>query len=166
MNPTGNALAKALDLSPHPEGGFYRETFRSDQHLMTARGVRPAATAILFLITAASPSRFHRLVADELWLFHAGAPLELLTLRADGSFESVALADAERLARSELFTPQAIVPAGTWQAARVVPDGAADYTLTTCVVTPGFTFDDFELGSADELLAAYPLQADIIAALV
>lgn len=162
-------IAKTLDLAPHPEGGFYRETFSAEHRVMTARGVRPAATAILFLIAAASPSRFHRLLSDELWLFHGGTPLELVTLRVDGSAESVVLADAGQLGRGELFTPQAIVPAGTWQAARVM--AAADrsddagWTLVSCVVTPGFSFDDFELAQSSELLAAYPSQADVIAAL-
>ncbi len=164
-------IVKALDLTPHLEGGFFRETFRAEHRLMTARGVRPAATAILFLIAAASPSRFHRLFADELWLFHGGAALELVTLRVDGSAESAVLVGAGELGRGELFTPQAIVPAGTWQAARVLPDATgrredgADWALVSCVVTPGFTFDDFEMGTSDELLAAYPAQADVIAAL-
>lgn len=155
-------IVAALDLQPHPEGGFYRETYAAEAKVVAARGVRAAATAILFLLTAESSSRFHRLLGDELWLYHGGAPVELVSLLADGSSETALLAGAGNVLRSELITPQAIVPAGAWQAARVVPGDGVDWALLTCVVSPGFDFDDFELGEREALLAAYPDQAEAI----
>jgi predicted cupin superfamily sugar epimerase len=155
-------LSVALDLQPHPEGGFYRETYAAEIKVVAEHGVRAAATAILFLLTAESPSRFHRLLSDELWLYHGGAPVELVSLQPDGSSETALLAGAGNVLRSELITPQAIVPAGAWQAARVLPGDGVDWALLTCIVTPGFDFDDFELGERRSLLAAYPSQAEAI----
>lgn len=159
-------IAADLGLEPHPEGGFFRETYRAPGSVATRRGPRSPATAIFFLATAESPSRFHRLASDELWLHNGGARLELLTLMPDGTGERVVLAGAGRLPGDEHVTPQAIVPAGAWQAARVLPsEGGVDWTLVTCVVSPGFDFADFELGDAAELVVAYPEQAELIAAL-
>jgi len=158
-------IARLLGLEPHPEGGFFRETYRSHELVVTAAGPRPTATGILFLVTAASPSRFHRLRSDELWLYHAGASLELVALLPDGSSERVLLSGADCLAASDDAAPQAIVPRGAWQAARVVSDerGAEEaWTLVSCVVTPGFDYADFELGDREELVAAYPSCADLV----
>jgi len=158
-------IASALGLEPHPEGGFFRETHRARELVMTPRGPRAASSSILFLVTAGSPSRFHRLVNDEIWLYHGGSRLELVTLLPDGRAESVMLAGAGLLVRDEAVTPQAIVPAGAWQAARVVPGEGVDWTLVSCVVTPGFDFEDFELGDGAALVGAYPEQAGLITAL-
>jgi uncharacterized protein len=155
-------LAAALDLQPHPEGGFYRETYAAQTKVVAEHGVRATASAVLFLLTAESPSRFHRLLSDELWLYHGGAPVELVSLLPDGTSETVLLAGAGNVLRSELLTPQAIVPAGAWQAARVVPGDGVDWALFTCVVSPGFDFDDFELGERESLLDAYPDQVEPI----
>jgi uncharacterized protein len=158
-------IIRALDLEPHPEGGFYRETHRAEELVMTPRGPRPASSAILFLITADHPSRFHRLSNDELWLYHGGSRLDVVTLLPDGRSETIKLAGAGLLVRDEELTPQAIVPGGVWQAARVVPGEGVDWTLVSCVVSPGFDFEDFELAEAEEIGAAYPEQAELIAAL-
>ncbi len=158
-------IARTLSLEQHPEGGFYRETFRSDVLVATSAGPRAAATGILFLVTAASPSRFHRLRSDELWLYHSGTPLELVSLLPDGSSEHVVLAGADALAVSDEASPQAIVPRGAWQAARVLAQDSASesaWTLVSCVVTPGFDYADFELGDRDELATAYPLDAELV----
>jgi predicted cupin superfamily sugar epimerase len=158
-------IARILSLEPHPEGGFFRETFRSDVLVATSAGPRPAATGILFLVTAASPSRFHRLRSDELWLYHSGAPLEIVSLLPDGSSERVVLAGADALTLSDEASPQAIVPRGAWQAARVLVQGGGSesaWTLVSCVVTPGFDYADFELGDRDELVTAYPLDAELV----
>jgi predicted cupin superfamily sugar epimerase len=157
-------IARLLSLEPHPEGGFFRETYRSEQLVATATGSRPSATGILFLVTAASPSRLHRLRSDELWLYHAGVPLELVALLPDGSSERVLLAGADALPDSEESSPQAIVPGGAWQAARVLAQGGGEdaWTLVSCVVTPGFDYADFELGDREELLAAYPADAELV----
>lgn len=164
-------IVTVLGLEPHPEGGFFRETFRSRDTVMTEVGPRAAATGILFLVTGSRPSLFHRLRSEELWLYHAGAPLELFALLPDGSSERVVLAGVDALGTSEDESPQAVVPGDAWQAARVLAEkdgsGAVDdaWTLVTCVVVPGFDYADFELGEREELEAAYPLEAEVIASL-
>jgi uncharacterized protein len=163
---TAADVIQAFALEPHPEGGFYRETFRSRRLVVTERGPRPAATAIFFLVTADHRSRFHRLVGDELWLFHGGAPLEIVTLLPDGRVEREVLRRAEDTLASETLTPQLIVPAGAWQAARLPPGADPDWALVSCVVTPGFDYEDFELAEKDMLLAAYPEAEELISALV
>lgn len=132
-------LARLLDLAPHPEGGWYRETWRCPVDLP---GGRAAATAIQFLLAVGEQSGWHRVHGgDELWLWHRGGPLEL---RLGGSGERPAEIEVLRLGPAveagEL--PQAVVPAGHWQSARPVGDLE---TLVSCVVSPGFDFAHFEL---------------------
>ena len=124
-------LIETLGLAPHPEGGWYRETFR---HANPAGG-RALATAILFLLDANERSHWHRLDAAELWLWHAGSPL-LLSID-DGTRQDILLGGDALSGEA----PQVVVPAGAWQAA------AADHgwSLVSCVVTPGFEFAGFEL---------------------
>jgi uncharacterized protein len=124
---TADELIRALGLTPHPEGGQYRETFRD-----------AGSTAIYFLLRAGERSHWHRVRhAAEAWHFYSGAPLEL-SLSADGRrFETLTL--GLDFARGE--RPQAVVPAGAWQAARTL----GDFTLVGCTVAPPFRFDDFEL---------------------
>ena len=163
---TSAEIAATLHLEAHPEGGFFRETYRSDSSVMTVRGPRAASTAILFLLTVARPSRFHRLASDELWLCHGGAVIELITLLPDGSAGRTLLAvGGQRRHGGLIATPQAIVPGGCWQAARVMSGEGVDWGLVSCAVSPGFIYEDFELAERDELLAAYPDQAKVIAAL-
>jgi uncharacterized protein len=163
---TSDEIVAALDLAPHPEGGFFRETYRAEAEVATPRGPRPVATAVLFLVAAGRPSRFHRLASDELWCFHAGTPLELITLLPDGSTETVLLGGKRLGAAVDEPSPQAIVEAGVWQAARVVEGrGGEDWSLVSCIVTPGFDYADFELGDRESLVFAYPDLADEVAAL-
>lgn len=168
MRPTIAEIAVQLGLEPHREGGWFRETYRAVETVATARGTRAASTAILFLVTVASPSRFHRLASDELWVFQAGLPLELITLDADGG-ANVRLVGDPAATRAAL--PQALVPAGAWQAARTTPGasgadpGERAWSLVSCVVTPGFVYEDFELADRDGLLRLCPEQADLIVAL-
>jgi len=126
------ALAEQLDLQPHPEGGWYRETFRSPTMITPSGydGPRPAATAILFLLNPGETSAGHVVKSDELWFWHAGGPLSLWVGR---DTEPVVLSPAN---------PQVLVPAGVWQAA--APAGA-EHVLVSCVVSPGFDFADFRL---------------------
>lgn len=130
---TARAIVAALDLSPHPEGGWYRETWRAD----AAPGARAAGTAILFLLGPGQRSHWHRVDADEIWFWHAGVPLDLHIAAADAGIDSI------RLGGDVLggYCPQARVPAGHWQAA-VPIDG---WTLVSCVVVPGFAFSGFTL---------------------
>lgn len=128
-NGTRPALAEQFDLQPHPEGGWYRQTWRSPVEF-EPRGYpsgRAAATAIYYLLCPGEHSRRHRVRSDELWLWHRGGPLRLTV-----GDETVVLDDGR---------PQVLVPGGVWQSAQPV----ADAVLVTCVVAPGFDFADFTL---------------------
>jgi len=93
MRPTAAELAATLGLEPHPEGGFFRQTYRAAETVVTPRGERAASTAILFLVTATALSHLHRIKSDELWVFQGGLPLELVTLSPDGELETRVLGD-------------------------------------------------------------------------
>jgi uncharacterized protein len=149
------ALVRQLGLAPHPEGGFFAETYRSAR----AAGDRALSTAIYFLLTDSNPSRMHRVASDEIWHFYRGDPLEMLQLAPDGSSRVVAI--GTRIERGE--RPQVLVPAGVWQGVRVAPGGR--YALVGATVTPGFDFADFAMGDRDELLAQFPGRAALIAEL-
>lgn len=127
------ALIRRLGLEAHPEGGWYRETWRAP----TANGERAASTAILFLLAAGERSRWHKVDADEIWLHHAGGPLALATADGAGGVERFRLGPGLDAGES----PQAVAPAGCWQAARPL----SAWSLVSCVVAPGFTFDGFQL---------------------
>ena len=122
-----------LGLTPHPEGGFFRETFRSP----APPGGRGASTAIYYLLREGEVSAWHRVDADEAWHHYAGAPLEL-TLSAGGQSRAV-FRLGSGLGRGE--RPQAVVPAGVWQTARTL----GGWTLVGCTVAPAFDFAGFEL---------------------
>lgn len=152
-----------LDLRPHPEGGYFRETYRSPLTLASDQlpprygGPRPAATSILFLLRAGGPSALHRLASDELWHFHAGDPIRVHMIDDRGAYDSLRLGlegDAE---------VQGVVPAGRWFGAEVESGG--EYALVGCTVSPGFDFADFELASRDDLAARLPQHAELIARL-
>ncbi|PXB00040.1 cupin [Nostoc sp. 3335mG] len=127
--PTAPELIERLGLAPHPEGGYYRETLRAAD----GPDGRSRMTAILFLLEAGERSHWHRVDADELWLWQAGAPL---ALAIEGQ-PPVTLGG--NVARGQQL--QALVPAGCWQSA----EANAGWTLVSCIVAPGFDFDGFEL---------------------
>jgi hypothetical protein len=159
-----------FELAPHPEGGFFAETYRAPDMVDTPRGRRSAVTAVLFLVTASSSSRFHRLQSDERWVYQGGCALELVTLSPEGRLRRHMLGDADHAdSRGDAVVSQVLVPAGTWQAAQVRGDeglpGELVWSLQSCVVTPGFEYEDFELGDRDALLEAHPDHAEIIRAL-
>ena len=143
MQTRTDELISILGLQPHPEGGHFREVFRSSANVRPGdgRGERPALTTIYFLLRAGEESRLHRVASDEIWHYYEGDPLELLWVDAEN-----ARVQAARLgpAGSDT-TPVAVAPAGCWQAAR--SEGA--YTLVGCSVGPGFDFADFEVLSDD-----------------
>lgn len=126
-------IIAALGLAPHPEGGYFRETFRDPD----ADGGRARSTAIYFLLKAGEISRWHRVDAVEVWHWYAGAPLMLAIAPPDGPAASLRLGPA--LGEGE--RPQGIVPAGHWQQAWSL----GDWTLVGCTVAPGFTFEGFEM---------------------
>jgi predicted cupin superfamily sugar epimerase len=149
-------VAGVLGMLPHREGGYYRETYRSAVAVPTAVGSRSLCTAILYLLTADDPSRFHRLRFDEVWFFHSGAPVEMVFL--DPVETAVLGPDA----------PQALAPGGRWMAARIAEDAFTPgpaWALVGCVVSPGFEYDDFEAGEREALLAMHPQAAEYIQAL-
>ncbi|GHE04727.1 cupin [Defluviimonas sp. 20V17] len=123
-----------LGLAPHPEGGWYRQTWAAE----SAPGARPAGTAILFLLKADERSHWHRVDAAEIWHFHAGAPLILRIAATEAGPARDHLLGADLTAGQ---IPQAIVPAHHWQAARP----AGGWSLVGCTVSPGFRFEGFEL---------------------
>jgi uncharacterized protein len=140
-------LIDKLQLQPHPEGGFYRETWRSNlclpRSILPAEytGDRSAGTAILFLLPTDHFSRWHRVKSAELWFHQAGDPLELVMAETvDGASQIT------QLGRDDAF--QAIVPPNHWQKAKPIP-GAAGYALVACVVVPGFDFADFEMNDTE-----------------
>ena len=149
----------ALGLIPHPEGGFYRETYRSAETIDTPDlpsrfgGPRAHSTAIYFLLPGDQISALHRIKSDEVWHFYAGSPVTLTLIHPDGWL------DEQRLgAETERF--QAIVPAGCWYGA-VVDDPTA-WALLGGTVAPGFDFVDFELADRATLLARFPQHRDRI----
>src|ERR1700761_9337611 len=134
MNLSAADIIARLELRPHPEGGHYRETFRDKR--VDDKG-RAHSTAIYFLLTRGERSHWHRIDAVEVWHFYAGAPLTLKIAHDGGAPHHVTL--GPDVARGE--RPQAIVPAGAWQAA----ESTGDWTLVGCTVAPAFEFARFEL---------------------
>lgn len=139
-------LIAELALVPHPEGGFYREVYRSASEVQPRdnRPVRDALTTIYFLLTAGQYSRWHRVSSDEVWHFYEGDPLELFWLDTDKDERTRALLGPVS-SDDSAQRPVQVVPSGNWQAARTT--GA--YTLVGCTVAPGFDFADFRLIEGD-----------------
>ncbi|EKE72719.1 cupin domain-containing protein [Celeribacter baekdonensis] len=132
--PTAEALIQRLKLQPHPEGGYFRQTWVAK----AKDGTRPAGTCIYFLLKAGENSHWHRVDAVEIWHYYAGAPLILSLSETDGGPARDVILGPDFAQGQE---PQRIVPKGVWQAAR----STGDYTLVGCTVSPGFRFEGFEL---------------------
>ncbi len=153
---TAQCVIDLLQLVPLPgEGGFYHETYRSSN----VKDGRTLSTAIYYLLTPETVSLFHRLKSDEVWHFYQGDTVELVILHADGGVEVVCL--GSRIDKAEHC--QAVVPAGSWQGARLANGGT--WALMGCTVAPGFEFADFELGQRDQLTSQYQNAASWIEAL-
>jgi predicted cupin superfamily sugar epimerase len=153
MNDEARQLVALLGLSPLPgEGGFFAPSWTS-----AARGAggRPLASAILFLITDTDFSALHRLDIEEVWGFHAGDPSELVILGPSRDVGRSVVLGPDPLSGQ---APQATVPAGSWQGARLLPGGRG-WALLGCVVSPAWDGSGFELGSRDRLLEEFPSQA-------
>lgn len=157
-------VVRLLELAPHPEGGFYRETYRAPDVIphgaLAPRysGPRAASTAIYFLLPAGSFSALHRIASDEVWHHYAGAPLEVVSLVPGG--RRVDLRLGMDLAAGE--RPQGVVSAGAWFGARIPARAAGAWSLVGCTVAPGFDFADFELGTRAALRAAFPDHAALV----
>lgn len=154
MHKDWRGVAELYGLGEHPEGGYFRETYR-------AEGVIPGtgrnfSTAVYYLLAAGQRSRLHRLKSDELWHFYLGGPLAVEQLFPDGRTETVLLGQ-DAAAGQRL---QHAVPAGCWFGAW--PAEGTAFSLVGCTVAPGFDFADFELGDRERLLKAFPGAADLI----
>ena len=162
--PTASDLVRQLQLAPHPEGGYYRETYRSPEQFSHAclparfSGDRSFSTAIYFLLEPGQFSAFHCIQADELWHFYLGSPLHVYVLHPGGELEVIRL--GQDLENGSVL--QAVVPAGTWFASRPAEEG---FSLVGCTVAPGFDFADFELAEREELAGQFPAHAELIRSL-
>jgi predicted cupin superfamily sugar epimerase len=155
---TSEQIISELQLQPHPEGGFYKETYRSgvELELHGFQGKRQLATGIYYLVVAGHISAFHRIKQDEMWHFYKGGSLELHIIRQTGVYDKIILGN--QLAQGEV--PQYLVEAGDYFAA-CVQEGT-DYALMGCTVSPGFDFRDFEMPSRAALIRQFPEQEAII----
>lgn len=153
------SLIRRLSLQPHPEGGYYRETYRAPErvHRTGQAADRAASTAIYYLLSGDAFSAWHRIRSDEIWHFYAGGPLLVHVLDGRGGLATHRLGNAIEDADCVF---QAVVPAGCWFAAERVR--ADRYTLAGCTVAPGFEFSEFELADADRLAADYPAHRDLV----
>ena len=162
MDKNAQYWVEQLGLSPHPEGGFYRATYKSDLTIahsalpVSFQGDRSASTAIYFLLAGNDFSAFHRIASDEVWHFYVGVRLGVHVLDEEGRYSEILLgSDPER---GEV--PQAVVKAGSWFASRV-REGKS-FALVGCTVAPGFDFEDFEMGKREELVREYPQYRGVI----
>ncbi len=151
--------AALLNMAPHPEGGWFKETYRSLDVIIDPQGFdgpRNYSTAIYFLLTSASFSAFHRILSDEVWHFYAGDGITVHEIGSNG------LHTAHRLgadpSEGEVF--QLVIPAGSWFASEVSEGG--EYGLVGCTVAPGFDFRDFEMAEREALTVEYPQHSELI----
>ncbi len=154
-----------LNLLAHPEGGYYKENYRS-QEIITLLGLperftgeRCFGTAIYFLLEQGNFSAFHKIKSDEIWHFYAGNALEVIEISPLGELKITAIGN--NLQAGEVF--QYMVPANTWFGSRVKAGG--EFSLVGCTVSPGFDFADFEMVSKDTLAKSYPQHITIISEL-
>jgi hypothetical protein len=154
---TAKELIEIYGLERHPEGGYFKETYRAAGSAeFSGLGARNLSTAIYFLLEKGARSRLHRIKSDELWHFHLGGPLTVARILPDGNLEETVLGpDVKAGQRLQLA-----VPAGSWFGA--YPCEGTEFSFVGCTVAPGFDFADFELARREELLARFPLAAGTI----
>lgn len=146
-------IINTLGLQPHPEGGFYGETYRSEEVIPGKE--RNLLTSIYFLLTDSNVSRFHRIKSDELWYFHSGSTVIVHTLDENGHTEHLLGNDLSKGER-----PYLVVPKDTIFGSSI--KGSKGYALVSCAVAPGFDFRDFELLSREDLMNQFPAHEEII----
>ena len=162
MMSKAEGLIKQYDLQRHPEGGWYRQTYKSKEFFPASAlpdrfgGDRAFSTAIYFLLEKGNFSAFHKIKSDECWHFYSGDPLYVYVIDEKGDLQIITLGNIP--GKEQTF--QHIVPANCWFASRPVP--GSQYCFVGCTVSPGFEFDDFELAAAKELSVIYPRHTDII----
>jgi len=145
-----------LNLQPHPEGGYYKEVFRSEQQVIRSGSTdeKQACTSIYYLIEGTDFSGFHRIASDEIWYFHKGSPLAIHIIDEQGIYSWFEVSDTTTGSLS------VAVRAGLWFAAEI-PSGNG-FSLVSCAVAPGFEFTEFEMASKQELMAIYPQHAGLL----
>lgn len=148
-------LVKSLELNQHPEGGFYKETYRSVDQTNTPAGKRNLCTVIYFLLTSENVSKFHQIKSDEHWFWHEGSTLSIHLLEKNEH----RILKLGAIGNENTF-PQQVVPAHTIFGSTV--DEENSYALVSCVVAPGFDFEDFKLFTSEELLKNFPSSQRII----
>lgn len=159
---TASSLISEYDLEPHPEGGYYKETYRSKEAInQTAlperfTGNRSFSTAIYFLLESGNFSAFHRIKSDECWHFYAGETLLIYAIYPDGQLLITHLGND--FSKGEVF--QHTVPANCWFASAPAPGSA--FSFVGCTVAPGFDFEDFEMAKATALISKYPQHESLI----
>jgi predicted cupin superfamily sugar epimerase len=162
MQHTVAALVDKFSLLPHPEGGFYKEMYRSAESIAKSalpsrfKGDRNFSTAIYFLLEQGNFSAFHRIQSDECWHFYTGQSLHVHVIHPNGDYELIRLGND--ISCGETF--QAVVPAGCWFASETAPGGA--FSFVGCTVAPGFDFADFELAKREELRKLFPERKELI----
>lgn len=155
-------LIQQYNLLPHPEGGWYKQTYKSAEYISAAAlperfgSDRPFSTAIYFLLEKGNFSAFHRIKSDECWHFYHGDPLEIFVIQHNGELAITTLGND--ISKGHLF--QYIVPAGCWFASRPAPD--SQYCFVGCTVAPGFDFADFEMANEELLASEFPQHNNLI----
>lgn len=164
MIPEAIELIRLLEMKPHPEGGYFRETYRSPEIIRKEAlpdrflGDRNFSTSILFLLSYPDFSCLHSIQTDETWHFYQGDPLKIVSFNKDGIVEEAILGN--RLEKGEI--PQLVIPHGRWFGAALA--AKRGYALVGCTVSPGFDFEDINFGKRDKLLKQFPHLDDIILA--
>ncbi len=157
-------LITTLKLTKHPEGGYYREVYRSQELVLKTHlparysGNRAFSTSIYFLLPSEEYSAFHRIKSDEIWYYHAGSSVTIHMLDAAGHYSATQLGPGGTGTAGEAF--QQVVPHGVWFAANVNEPNS--YALMSCNVAPGFDFADFELGNREDLMERFPNTPDLV----
>jgi predicted cupin superfamily sugar epimerase len=155
-------LIQQFKLEPHPEGGWYKQTYKSNEEIVAGAlpkrfaGSRSFATAIYFLLEQGNFSGFHRIKSDECWHFYTGDPLFIYIIKQSGELEIISLGN--NFEKGQAF--QYVVPANCWFAGRPAP--GSEYCFVGCTVSPGFEFADFELADLNALVRMYPQHKEII----
>lgn len=149
LQPAADWIRK-LNLQPHPEGGYYKEVFRSERYVSREGSdfLMHACTSIYYLLEDEDFSGFHRIMSDEIWYFHQGVPLNVHVITENGEYRMSELSCASTGSLS------LVVPAGLWFAADI--PSKSGYSLVSCAVAPGFEFSEFEMADKSELLTSYP----------
>lgn len=154
---TKEEIIKYLNLSPHPEGGWYRQVYHSKTTIPSSLDQqRYFYTSIYFLLDYSSPSHFHRLKHDEIWYYHGGTPIDIHIISSTGTYSKIVLGND--LSQGEHL--QYMVPAGSIFGSEV--NTHDNYSLVSCAVSPGFDYQDFEIFTQQQLLAKYPKYHNII----